>query len=260
MVHTYPKNFARFYDTIYHQLRDTVDNEYFQNEIKRTKGKVLEIGAGTGRLFINALNQGADIYGLDISETMLNVLYKKLPKEQHYRLSLQNIIDFSFDFKFDLIIAPFRVIMHLLDKEEQIKAINNVYKHLTNNGRFIFDTFIPDLNQLIKGINNQVDFEGEYDSGKKIRRIVSTSPDLINQIIQVNFRLEWEENNKLNHDDWMLPLRFFFRYELEHLIERSKFDKYKIYGDYQENKLSQESKDFIIVCQKQLKTNNQLHC
>jgi SAM-dependent methyltransferase len=251
MIHTYPKNFARFYDTIYHHMRDSVDNEFFQNEIKNTDGKVLEIGVGTGRLFINALNQGADIYGLDISEAMLEVLYKKLQQEQRYRISLQNIVDFAFNFKFDLIIAPFRVIMHLLDKKEQIKAIDNVYNHLNNNGRFVFDTFIPDLNQLINGINNQVDFEGESDSGQKVRRIVSTSPDLINQIIHINFHLEWEENNELSHEDWMLPLRFFFRYELEHLIERSKFSKYKIYGDYQENELNTESKDFIIVCQKQ---------
>lgn len=251
MIHTYPKNFARFYDTIYHNMRDVVDNEYFQNEIKLTTGKVLEIGVGTGRLFINALNQGADIYGLDISEAMLNVLYKKLQPTQHYRISLQNIIDFAFDFKFDLIIAPFRVIMHLLDKEEQMKAIDNIYNHLNNNGRFIFDTFIPDLNQLIKGNNNQLDFDGEYDSGQKIKRIVSTSPDLINQIIQVNFHLEWEENDELHHDDWMLPLRFFFRFELEHLIERSKFNQYKIYGDYQKHELNKESKDFIIICQKQ---------
>ena len=232
-------------------MRDVVDNEYFQNEIKLTTGKVLEIGVGTGRLFINALNQGADIYGLDISEAMLNVLYKKLQPTQHYRISLQNIIDFAFDFKFDLIIAPFRVIMHLLDKEEQMKAIDNIYNHLNNNGRFIFDTFIPDLNQLIKGNNNQLDFDGEYDSGQKIKRIVSTSPDLINQIIQVNFHLEWEENDELHHDDWMLPLRFFFRFELEHLIERSKFNQYKIYGDYQKHELNKESKDFIIICQKQ---------
>ena len=252
MIYKYPANFARFYDTIYHQIRDTVDNEYFQNEIKNTSGKVLEIGVGTGRLFINALNQGADIYGLDISEAMLEVLSKKLQKKQYYRISLQNLIDFTFDFKFDVIIAPFRVIMHLLDKEEQIKAINNVYNHLNSNGRFIFDAFIPDLNQLIKGISNQLDFEGEYDRGKKIRRIVSTSPDIINQIIQVNFHLEWEENNVLNHDDWILPLRFYFRYELEHLIERSKFKKYKIFGDYQGNELNQESKEFVIICQKQI--------
>ena len=251
MIYKYPTNFARFYDTIYHHVRDGVDNEYFHNEIQRSGGKILEIGVGTGRLFINALNQGADIHGLDISESMLEILYKKLQKDQYYRISQQNIINFSFDFKFDLIIAPFRVIMHLLDIEEQIKAIDNVYNHLNSNGRFIFDTFIPDLNQLIKGINNQMDFEGEYDSGQKIRRFVSTFPDLINQTIQVNFHLEWEEKNELKHDDWILPLRFFFRYELEHLLERTKFEKYKIYGDYKGSELNKESKDFIIVCQKQ---------
>jgi SAM-dependent methyltransferase len=232
-------------------MRDAVDNEYFQNEIQRSGGKILEIGVGTGRLFINALNQGADIHGLDISESMLEILYKKLERDQHYRISQQNIIDFLFDFKFDLIIAPFRVIMHLLKIEEQIKAIDNVYNHLNSNGRFIFDAFIPDLNQLIKGINNQMDFEGEYDSGQKIRRFVSTSPDIINQTIHVNFHLEWEEKNEIKHDDWILPLRFFFRYELEHLLERTKFEKYKIYGDYKETELNKESKDFIIICQKQ---------
>jgi SAM-dependent methyltransferase len=232
-------------------MRDAVDNEYFQNEIQRSGGKILEIGVGTGRLFINALNQGADIHGLDISESMLEILYKKLQRDQHYRISQQNIINFSFDFKFNLIIAPFRVIMHLLNIEEQIKAIDNVYNHLNSNGRFIFDAFIPDLNQLIKGINNQMDFEGEYDSGQKIRRFVSTSPNLINQTIQVNFHLEWEEKNELKHDDWILPLRFFFRYELEHLLERTKFEKYKIYGDYKGSELNKESKDFIVICQKQ---------
>jgi ubiquinone/menaquinone biosynthesis C-methylase UbiE len=251
MIYKYPKNFARFYDTIYHHMRDAVDNEYFQNEIQRSGGKILEIGVGTGRLFINALNQGADIHGLDISESMLEILYKKLERDQHYRISQQNITDFSFDFKFELIIAPFRVIMHLLKTEEQIKAIDNVYNHLNSNGRFIFDAFIPDLNQLMKGISNQMDFEGEYDSGQKIRRFVSTSPDLINQTILVNFHLEWEEKNELKHDDWILPLRFFFRYELEHLLERTKFEKYKIYGDYKGSELNKESKDFIIICQKQ---------
>lgn len=250
MIKTYPKSFARFYDTVYHNIRDSVDNEYFQNEIKLTGGKVLEIGVGTGRLFINALNLGADIYGIDVSKTMLDVLYKKLLKEQHYRISLQNIIDFVFDFKFDLIIAPFRVMMHLLEKEDQIKAIDNIYNHLNSKGRFIFDTFIPDLNQLINGVKYQMDFEGEYDSGQKIRRFVSTSPDLINQLIHVNFKMEWEENNELKYDEWVLPLRYFFRYEMEHLIERSKFKKYKIYGDYQKNDLNNESKDFIAICQK----------
>ena len=251
MTFEYPENFARFYDLIYHEVRDSVDLEFFQNEIRQTKGKILEIGVGTGRSFIQALKEGADIFGLDISPAMICVLLKKLEKDQHWRISLQNIVDFAIDFRFDLIIAPFRVMMHVLDKEEQIRAINNVYDHLNPNGRFIFDAFIPDLNRLITGFDNYIDFEGEYEPGKKMRRIVSTTPDLINQIINVDFRMEWEEGYRWKHEIWRVPMRFFFRYELEHLVERSKFESYKILGDYQGNELNQDSKEFVVICQKQ---------
>ena len=250
MEYEYSKNFARFYDTIYHQVRDGVDNEFHLNEIKQTKGKVLEIGVGTGRFFTNALHSGADIYGIDISKSMIDILFEKLDKNEHHRISIQSITDFHFDFRFDLIIAPFRVIMHILEKEEQLKALNNVYNHLAPGGRFIFDSFIPDLKQLITGLNNHTDFDGEYEPGKKLKRIASTKPDLINQLINIHFRLEWDENNKLMHEEWELPLRFFFRYELEHLIERSNFKQYKILGDYLGNDLSEKSKEFIVICQK----------
>ena len=250
MGQLYPKNFARFYDTIYHSMRDGVDNDYFQTEIKNTRGRVLEIGVGTGRLFMNALNGGSDIHGIDISPEMLKVLYAKLPADQHFRISNQSITDFSYELKFNLIVAPFRVIMHLLEKEDQIKALNNVFSHLNDGGMFIFDVFIPDLKQLIKGLDNHVDFEGEYLPGKKLKRIVTTTPDLIRQLINIKFRMEWEEDEKSFHDEWDLPLRFFFRYELEHLVERSQFRKYKIFGDYLGNDLNNESREFIVRCLK----------
>ena len=250
MICKYPESFARFYDTIYHQIRDSTDHDYFLEKIRKTKGKILEVGVGTGRLFSDALNNGADIYGLDISESMLDVLRKKIPQSDHYRISQQNIVDFSYDFRFDLIVAPFRVFMHLLEKEEQAGALNNVYRHLSKNGQFIFDTFIPDLNQIITGLSYRMDFEGEYKPGRRVRRFVSTEPSLINQTIQVNFHLEWEDENGLKEDNWSLPMRFYFRYELEHLIERSAFEKYEIAGDYGENELSGTSKDFILICRK----------
>ncbi len=250
MNQEYPDFFARFYDLIYHQLRNGIDNNFFLNEVKNNKGKTLEIGVGTGRFFIDALKYDADVYGIDISNSMIEVLKNKLNNDQYLRVSNQSIIDFSFDFKFDLIIAPFRVIMHIIKKEDQLAALNNVCKHLNPGGRFIFDAFIPDLNQLIHGIDNKVDFEGEYDKGTKVRRIVSTNPDLINQLINVTFRLEWNEGDKLKSEAWDMALRFFFRFELEHLVERSDFSSYKILGDYSGNELNASSKEFIVVCQK----------
>ncbi|HBE41945.1 MAG TPA: hypothetical protein DDW27_12205 [Bacteroidales bacterium] len=244
----YPDTFARFYDLIYHQMRDHIDLDFFLDEAGRTNGKILEAGSGTGRLFTNALNLGADIYGIDISESMLKFLKSKISPDQHFRVSVQNIMDFRFDFKFDLIIAPFRVIMHIEDKGDQLRAINNVYDHLNQNGRFIFDTFIPDLNQLIKGLNNIVDFEGEYEPGKRIKRIVTTKPDLINQTINITFKIEWDEDSMRKSEEWKVPLRYFFRYELEHLVERSKFETYRLMGDYHGNELSNNSKEFIVTC------------
>jgi len=251
MSNEYPTFYARFYDLIYSQQRDGIDNDFFINEIERTKGKVLEIGVGTGRLFANAINRGADIYGLDISQAMIEVLLAKLRENQTYRISLQNIIDFNFDFKFDLVIAPFHVFMHLLEKEDQLKAINNVYRHLNHNGRFIFDAFIPNLNQLTKGIDDLTDFQSDYEPGKKIKRIISTKPDLINQIINITFRFVWDEDNEEKMEEWRTPLRYFFRYELEHLVERSDFEKHKIIGDYNGNDLNENSKEFIVICRKQ---------
>jgi SAM-dependent methyltransferase len=247
----YPAVFARFYDLIYHQVRDDVDHDHFIGEISRTKGKILEIGAGTGRFFLDALKRGADIQGIDISPAMVSILTASLPPGEHHRISVQGIRDFVLHDRFDLIVAPFRVFMHITDKTEQLQALNNVFLHLAPGGRFIFDTFIPDPNYLIKGFDNHTDFEGEYEPGKKVRRIVTTRPDLVSQVIGITFRFEWEEEGEWKSESWETSLRFFFRYELEHLLERSAFPCYEIRGDYAGNELSSRSKEFVVTCRKQ---------
>ncbi len=250
MAEEYPEYFARFYDLIYHQIRDGVDDIFYLGKIKNTKGKVLEVGTGTGRLLSRALESDSDIYGIDISPSMLDFLKAKLTHEHRNRISLQNIVDFKFERKFDLIIAPFRVFMHLTEKKDQLKALNNVYDHLNKDGQFIFDVFVPSLKPLITGLDNVTDFDGEYEPGNRVKRIVSTNPDLINQIINITFRFEWNEGSSRYNQEWKTPMRFFFRYELEHLLERSKFRKYHIAGDFQESDLNIDSKEFILSCTK----------
>jgi len=250
MTGEYPEYFARFYDLIYHQVRDGVDNNFYLRKIKLTKGRILEVGVGTGRLYTDALKNGADIYGIDISPAMIEVITKKLSPEQKKRISLQNIIDFKFSNKFNLIVAPFRVFMHLISKADQMAALNNVYDHLVKGGVFIFDVFVPDLKLLLSGFDDFSDFDGEYEPGNRVKRTITTKPDLINQIINITFRFDWNDKESFFNREWKSPLRYFFRFELEHLIENSKFNKYRIFGDFNENELDQESKEFVISCQK----------
>ena len=246
---SYPENVARFYDVIYAHLR-TVDRDYFLRKINGVHGPVLEIGVGTGRFFLDALSNGADIYGIDVSSTMLNQLYQKLGKEHHHRVILQDARSLNLQRTFDLIVAPFRVFSHITNTQDQLDALNHIYDHLKPGGQFIFDLYVPDLSILLNGISEQVDFDGEYAPGRRLSRTVSAHSDLINQISHVTMKLEWDEDGGKKTESWNLQMRYFFRYELEHLVQRSKLSLKNIYGDYSEGALGPQSKDFIVICQR----------
>lgn len=245
----YPEYVSRFYDVIYKEVNSGEDVRFYLEQIMKTNGSVLEVGSGTGRLFLKALDQGADIYGLDISQSMLGVLKSKLQPGDHHRLSNQSITDFTLSRKFDLIVAPFRVFMHLLTVEDQLKALNNVGNHLTANGLFIFDVFVPNLKMLTEGVDNAVDYDGEYAPGKRLKRITSVKSDLILQCSNVKMSFIWDdsEGNQLN-ETWDFQMRYYFRYELEHLIARSKLNLVEIAGDFKGNPLGNKSGEFVVIC------------
>ena len=241
---------AQFYDIIYDSIRSHVDTEFYLKRIKQTKGLVLETGCGTGRFFCQAIKQGADIYGIDISKSMVDVLLKKTEPKHHKRISIQGAANFQFPFKFDLIIAPFRVYSHLLTVEEQLSALNNAWDHLSENGRLIFDLYVPNPAMIASGMSNAVDFEGEYEPGKKFSRTVDMKADIVNQISDITMTFKWDQDGRERVEKWNFKFRFYFRFEIEHLIKRSKLTLEKIYGDFTEGDLNEDSKEFIVICKK----------
>jgi SAM-dependent methyltransferase len=250
MKSLYPDYFAKYYDKIYHSLRDNVDHTYFMNLIKDCDGKVLEVGTGTGRFFSEALNAGSDIYGIDISPAMIDVLKTKIPADQQYRVSLQNLIDFKFDHKFNLIVAPFRTFMHLITVKEQFAALQNVWDYLEPGGSFVFDAFVPNLSILQNGIDKVKDFEQEVEPGLTVRRIASSKSNLIDQVTHVTFTFEFDNGKETKSETWETDLRFFFRWELDHLMALSSFRMWNILGDFNGNPLQSDSTDFIVCCEK----------
>lgn len=244
----YPDFFARFYDVIYEKVRSSADHDYFMTKILDSRGPVLEVGVGTGRFFLEALERGADIYGVDISPAMIDVLRSKLPSKDHNRVCVSDVCDLKIDKQYSLIVAPFRVFMHFLTMEEQLNALHVMKQLLLPGGTLIFDLFVPNLKMLQEGLDNHPDFEGEYEAGKVLKRYTSMKADLVNQISKVTFRLEWEEQGKLESHSWITELRFFFRHELELLLRQSAFQQFEIYGDFNESPLTSSSKEFVVIC------------
>jgi SAM-dependent methyltransferase len=246
----YPDFLVRFYDVIYKQIRSHVDETYFLNRIAETNGKVLEIGVGTGRLFSQALKKGADIYGLDVNSKMIAKAKEKIAQEHHRRLFVQNAVTMQLPYKFRLILAPFRVFSHLIDVEDQVQCLNRIHEHLEPGGRFIFDLFVPHLGIVMNGLEDQVDFDGEYEPGKTLIRIVSSKSDMATQTSTVRMKFKWSENGQMHEAEWSFAMRFFFRYELEHLVRLSRLRLQAVYGDYEEHSIQKDSKDYVLVCRR----------
>ncbi|MGD2089349.1 MAG: class I SAM-dependent methyltransferase [Candidatus Aminicenantes bacterium] len=105
VLFNYPAYVARFYDLIYSKILGGEDWGYYLKQILKTQGPVLELGVGTGRIFVEALKQGADIYGIDANGSMIEVLKKKIDKKYYHRVKVQDSINLNLNNRFDLIIC-----------------------------------------------------------------------------------------------------------------------------------------------------------
>ncbi len=247
----YNETVTRFYDAVYDNLPFLKTGaEFYLEEIAKTKGRVLEAGVGTGRIFLPALAGGADIYGLDYSEQMLARLKEKLPAKEHHRVWNADMRRFDSGMSYSLVISPFRVFQHMLTIDDQLNALNSIYNVLEDGGRLIFDVFNPDLKRLITPINDFLEFEGEYEPGKKLQRYNTVNYDHSIQQMELKFRFVWDEDGSQKTAEFSTPLRYYFRYELENLIGRTNFKLEKIYGDFKRSELNSKSKEFTVMCRK----------
>lgn len=247
----YPDFVARFYDPVYAQVRDGVDNDYYLRRMAEAKGAVLEVGVGTGRLFAEARRRGVDAYGIDRSPAMIERCRTKLEPPDRARVSVADGVTLRLDRSFALVVAPFRVLSHALSLEDQLRLLDAVFDHLQPGGAFIFDLYVPHLRLLLEGMQERCDFDGEHAPGRRLRRFVSSAPaDLSRQTNQVRMRFVWDEEDGPHEGCWDFEMRFYFRFEIEHLVARSRLRLEGLYGDFEEGPLTAESGEYLVVCRR----------
>lgn len=219
------------------------DVEFFVALAKESRGPVLELGCGTGRVLLPIARAGVEIVGIDLSSRMLDVCRKKLAGEDSDVRNRVQVIEgdmrqFDLNRKFALITTPFRSFQHLLTVEDQLACLRCVAQHLAPGGRFVLDVFQPSLRLLVDDNRvNEHGFEPEFalpDGRRVVRSSRVPRTDFLNQVLNVELIHHVAYPNglqqRLVHE---FQMRYFFRWEAEHLLARAGFEVEAVYGDYQ---------------------------
>jgi SAM-dependent methyltransferase len=232
---------AELYDhvTPYHNRQDV---DFFVEMARQSAGPVLEVGCGTGRVLIPTARAGIEITGLDSSSSMLSVCREKLSLEsqdvqEKVKLIRADMREFDLGREFHLITIPFRPFQHLITVADQLSCLNRIYRHLAHDGRFILDLFNPSLTFLVDNDASveALDVPGfVMPDGRKVTRYHRiASRDLFNQIQEVELIYHVTHTDgrveRLLH---AFPMRYLFKFEVEHLLARCGFKIEHVYSDY----------------------------
>ena len=107
------------------------------------EGPVLELGVGTGRLALPLAARGLQVHGIEASEAMVAQLRAK-PDGDQIGVTIGDFTAVELPTRFELVFLAFNTLYALPTQEQQIRCIQNASQHLTPNGRFLVEAFVPD--------------------------------------------------------------------------------------------------------------------
>lgn len=239
---------ARYYDAAYAVRRQLADAEFYRELARRAAGPVLELGCGTGRVLLPIAELGIPCTGLDASPRMLEVLRRR-SEVPTLRLVCQRMQAFDLpEERFSLIFSAFRAFQHLCTVEDQLSCLARVRRHLAPGGRFAFDVFAPSMEGMARGEQpEQEDVRFEL-AGEEVVRFTSVKVDAASQILYLRMRYERQKDGARIDDDVVeFRMRYFFRYELEHLLARAGFDELEFLGGFDGRSYDYVSGETVVV-------------
>lgn len=163
---------AKFYDL---SPGVPADVPFYQALIPSPMATVLELGCGTGRVTMPLAAHCCLIYGIDLSPAMIQQCRDKLAKArppiENVSVSEGDITDFNLGRKFDLIIAPFRVLQNLETDVEVEGLFRCIGRHLAPNGTAILNVFRPsmgpdELRTRWVSPGERLEWEAPYEGGR----------------------------------------------------------------------------------------------
>ena len=113
-------------------------------------GPALELAVGTGRIALPLTARGVQVDGIEVSPLMVARLRDK-PGGDRVRVTLGDMADVDVPGRYPLIYLVYNTLFNLTTQVAQVRCFQNVAAHLTEDGVFVLEAFVPDLGRYRGG-------------------------------------------------------------------------------------------------------------
>lgn len=207
------------------------------------RARVLEIGAGTGRIAAGLALAGYEVWGVEPSSAMRARCARRLaalPERVARRVTMLAgdavAPAIPAQMRFDYILFGLDTFAHLTREEDQLRALTALRPHLAPHGRVLIDLDLVGLRRL-EETAGQIWHSGTWsapDSARQVAHFVTAGATQSNHVIPLTHWYDvWEQTGPVCRTMTTLDLALLSAEEMGRLAQWANLTIETIYGDYE---------------------------
>jgi SAM-dependent methyltransferase len=243
-------NYAEVADLYDSYVRFEADIPFFLEECRASKGPVVELMSGAGRVSVPLLEAGISLTCVDSSGPMLAILRQKLSERSLSATVIEgDVRSLSLPSSFDLAILPFHAFGELVTEDDRQMALASTFRCLSPGGRFICTLHNPAvrLRSVTPAPRTVGRFPKAGGAGELVLR-VSGRFNPRDDTVEGTQILEEFDGRGDKSGERRTPIKFVLlsRRGFEALACAAGFEVAGVWGDYSRSPFSEDSSLYII--------------
>ena len=245
-------DYAPFYDWENAQTVARRDVAFWERLAAAQKGRVLELGCGTGRITVPVARTGARIVGIDRSAPML-----ARGRQRLRRAGLNNAAVLRGDIRslplrtragFSLVMAPYGILQSLTREKDLQAAIASVHRLLPKGGLFVAD-LVPDLPKWDE-YDRRTSLAGTRGRGTQLTLIETVRQDVKRRLTIFDHEYVERKGRHRRLHRFSLTFRTLSVPQMSRRLEAAGFRIRAVLGDYRGGPWDRRSDVWVIIAEK----------
>lgn len=243
---------APFYDIEHMHFREDLD--MYHNYAELSRGRLLELACGSGRVLLPLASEGYELAGVDTSAVMLDLARQHLQEAgvaERCTLVQQDMRALTLGEKFRLAFIALGSFGHVTARKDQRQVLAAVRAHLSTGATFILDISNSDA-RYMEGLSGHILHQGTWRiaDDEFVSHFVSPSSSTNHHLLELtHFYDQHKQGGTIQRTVVTTFLYLFERSEIELLLEQAGFVIKDIYGDYDFGPYHLESPRMICIAE-----------